>query len=183
MMDGSATTFWEDDRYVSGSPAQHSIYYRPSRSPVDLTDNADIKIEEDAQEDVTVALGESATVAVLDNQRQRRRLLRLIDMFVTDASSFPAQGYTAVSDGSRHTAALLINSLPRQASLPRIAPDEGGGLVMVWTSGSGKVIVSIEDSRIYCVERAGTDRAEYHDDLQMVADKIPAEVISAISSI
>lgn len=183
-MDGGATTFWKDDLYASARADEHSLnYYRPSRSPVDFRDNASIESEQDAREDVTVALGELATFDVFENARQRKRLLNLIDTFATDGVSFAAQGYIPVSDDSRRTAVLLIKSLPRQALLPRIAPDEDGGLVMVWASGSEKVIVSIEDSRIYCVEHAGTDRAEYHDDLQLEAEQIPAEVISAIRSI
>ena len=76
---------------------------------------------------------------------------------------------------------MFIEALPRTALLPKIAPDGDNGLLLAWTLNSGdRTLVTIDGWRAHCVSHAGTDAAEYHDDIELYGT-VPPVIREAIT--
>jgi hypothetical protein len=121
--------------------------------------------------DIGVVPGERATAEVLANDRERQLLASVIRKL---------ERHAEVSSASHEAAKTFLDALPRTTPLPKVAPDGDGGLLLAWTLESGtRTLVTIDGWTIHCVSRAGTEMAEYSDDLAFDGT-IPVEVQEAI---
>lgn len=118
----------------------------------------------------TALPGERLTAAVMQNHEQRRVLLRVL-------ARFGAEGMISMS--TLQAAELFVQAFPRGKQLPIVAPDGDGGVLMAWAvPGQGRTLVTVADSMLFVVSRAGAPDAEYLPDLTF--DGVIAEEVLAI---
>ncbi|MCM3563716.1 hypothetical protein [Hydrogenophaga intermedia] len=74
----------------------------------------------------------------------------------------------------------FINALPRGRTLPKLAPDGEGGVVLAWeVPNRGRTLITIADWEAYAVSDAGTKQAQYFDDMP-IDGIIPDSLLSVI---
>lgn len=167
-LSGGTTTGW-----VSYEPGPLPVSHEPEPVPVLPKYRIHKSPGGAAREfDIGVLPGERATPDVFANDDQRQLLVSVIQKL---------ERHAAVSNASHEAAIVLIDALPRTAPLPKVAPDGDGGLLLAWTLASGaRTLVTIDGWTIHCVSHAGTEMAEYSDDLAFHGT-IPTEVQEAIA--
>ncbi|CAN7779864.1 hypothetical protein LJR084_008129 [Variovorax sp. LjRoot84] len=136
-------------------------------------------IQEQEVEDIAVSPGEPATMEILDNQSQRARLARLVEQMYLDGSAQNAES-PYISRTSRLAAKLLIDALPRDTTLPKLAPDGEGGIILAWATEQRKMFVTVDDARLHCVDNAGSPDAVYFDDLAFDGYLMPQPILDAL---
>lgn len=101
--------------------------------------------------------GVPITDEVIESERQRRTLGVVLRRFA---------GERQITRATLRSALDFVGELPHAKVLPRVAPDGDGGVMLVWdTPGQGQTVITLADSMVYAVARAGTAHAHYFDDM------------------
>ena len=75
----------------------------------------------------------------------------------------------------------FFEHLPLGTELPKVTPDDEGGLVMVWNERSSEPILVIIDSwKLFLVKAAGTQHAEHTAAIPFDGESIPEAVLKAL---
>jgi hypothetical protein len=130
--------------------------------------------------DLAVLPGQAATVDAIGREKERDALVDLVRQFAAQGLSWTAGTTVAVSPDTAIAARAFFNALPITKSLPRISPDEDGGLTMVWEGRGDPLLAVLDGWRIHLVDAAATPRARYFDDLPFDGEQIPRVVLDAL---
>jgi hypothetical protein len=136
------------------------------------------RVLEEVQE-LSAFAGQAADVQTLERVRARKRLNEAVDFFRVSGFFSPTGERLHISEVTRALAQRFLKLLPDTIALPQLAPDQDGGLMLYW-SGPSEIVITIEDYRLHCVKNAGTQQAEYLDDVPFEGDAIPAAVFAAL---
>lgn len=112
-------------------------------------------------------------------RREQRILLGIIAKSVGPRSVFLPNKIDTLTAAY---ATLVIRQLPERVSLPRIAPDSEGDLLMVW-EGQRSVLATVEGSAIHVVIDPGTTGAQHFDNLALTGRALPPELLAVLNSI
>ena len=112
-------------------------------------------------------------------QREKRVLLGIIAKSVGPYSIFLPNKIDTLTAAY---ATLVIVQLPENLSLPKIAPDSDGGLLMVW-EGRMTVLVTIEGQLIHMVIDPGSKHSQHFDSVALTGRALPPEFLAALESI
>lgn len=77
---------------------------------------------------------------------------------------------------------LVIQQLPDNLPLPKIAPDVDGGLLMVW-EGQRTVLATVEGSKLHVVVDPGTLGATHFDSLMLTGRALPPELLNVLATV
>jgi hypothetical protein len=163
-------TSWGPDWVFSASPSQgqHRRWspgsYRPSLDEHSLASLP----------------GEPATAEVIENEQARARLIGALNLFRSYGFTMHSEQNSIISEVSKDRSVALLKALPRQAQLPKVAPDGERGVVMVWDKGNTKFLLTVDEQGLHCIENAGTPDAVYHDDLYYDGAALPPQVALAL---
>lgn len=114
--------------------------------------------------------GIAITTEVAEAEDQRRTIQGMLVQLAVEQE---------ISKTTLHSAAALLSSLPLDASLPKIAVDDGG-VLMTWTvAGQGRTLVSVVDNVLHAVINSGTPGATYFSDIPFNGMP-PSAVLNAI---
>jgi hypothetical protein len=116
---------------------------------------------------------------VVEIDRNKRNLNRILERCLTDNSPFSTHKFTAKTILYAQT---LIKSLPENATLPKLASDGEGGLVMIW-KGNSVLLVTVDEEYIHIVPNAGTRHATFLAPMALDGDSLPRELSEAIRAI
>jgi hypothetical protein len=118
--------------------------------------------------------------SVTDFSKEIWKRIELLYKFSQETGSISYDSETRIDDASLYASRRFLSSLPVAFPLPRIAPDGDGGVMFVWNTNSKTTIMVIEGSVFHLVKNAGTDKAEYFDNIPL-QEIPPLELISALS--
>lgn len=135
------------------------------------------------EQDLAVAVGEPATIDVLENEYARQRLVEVLNLFRSQGFSMNADQSVAISEVSRCRSVAFLSALPRKTMLPRVAPDGEQGVVMIWDKNDRQLLLTLDEQSMHCVQNAGTLHAIYHDDLHYDGVNMPQQVVDALASL
>ena len=131
--------------------------------------------------DVAVIPGQAATEKAIARARSKDQLIDLVRNFAKLKGDVHSVGVAEISDETSKAAISLFNALPSLTSMAKVRPEGEGGLTVLWSNDAERVILVIDDWKLHLVRRAATSHAEYFDDLPFDGEKVPAELIEAIS--
>lgn len=129
--------------------------------------------------DATVYPGYAVDANTLAKERERQGLLRLIDRFQREGFSWVGRD-TKIDEAASRAAKALLNMLPIDVALPRVAPDGEGGVLLYWDANAGNLLIVADGSKLHIVERPGMPEAHYKDDVPFDGEVIPPDVISSL---
>lgn len=124
-------------------------------------------------------VGQAATAQTLERLRARKRLHEAVDFFRVHGFFSGTGERLYITEAVRALAQRFLKLLPTSIALPQLAPDEDGGLMFYWSAPS-QTVVSVDDYRLHCVKNAGTQAAEYFDDVPFEGEAIPAAILAAL---
>ena len=157
-----------------------SLKVRPVLEDLLFWENLDLI--EDAESDPAVNPGQLISNASMERERTRRTLRTMIRRFVIDGLTLPTGEPVRVSPITAKAAERILALLPDDIALPKMAPDEDGGLVFAWEKGGRTDLLIVDGWRLHFVENAGTQQTQYHDDLEFAGDALPEVVDQALRS-
>ena len=134
----------------------------------------------DRERDGAVLPGELATEVAVGDEEKRQRLLELVRSFLDRHHPLFFERDMSVTEEAVRSARVLLHALPRGA-LPKVNVDGDGGVVMAWEQAQNTLLVVVDaEGKFHAVARAGTQQAEYHDDLSLEDDHVPPSILNAI---
>ncbi len=128
---------------------------------------------------LTVMPGEAATPQALQHDAVRQALIALLGRLAESGLSWTSDRTSTITSATRLTAESFLRSLPASKSLPKVAADAEGGLMMVWEGGGDPLLVTVDDLHLHAVIAAATPRAQYLDDIPYWG-QIPQSLLDAI---
>ena len=132
-------------------------------------------------DDVAILNRAQAQVFEIHTERAKRRLIALLGRFHDEGYSSVAARENKISKQSWEVAVEFIRLLPFGVTLPQILPDSEGGVIFAWANNDRKFFLTIENYTLHAVDRAGTPNAAYLDNVKFRGDKIPAEILAAMT--
>ncbi len=132
-----------------------------------------------ASDDLSVYPGQNLSPKMRAREEKREILKETIRRLRTEGFSWSCEQTHRISAETATAAIRFFELAPLNVVTPQIGPDGEGGLTVRWEMLGDVVIVLIDGARLHAVNHAGTDRAEYIDDLPFERWEIPSE-ISAI---
>ena len=133
--------------------------------------------------DLAVLPGMPATREAIATEARRGALIELIEQFHEDGFSWTSGEPVRISAAAQEAASELVRLLPSRLPLPKIAPDGEGGLAMVWEQQGRFLIADVDGAHIHLAKNAGTDRTEYVHEIELIASRLPRELLEAIQNI
>lgn len=118
-------------------------------------------------------------IATVERERVKRRLINVIYRFKSDEFSYGTEARGIWETSSAEAASALIATLPPYCSLPRIAPDGEGGVILAWEVGRNQLIMLVYDWSLYCVINPGP-HAQHLPTYRFDGEAIPREVLAHI---
>jgi len=132
--------------------------------------------------DSTVLAGWSASPEVLDKETLRDKLVHATNFFFTHG--VPDNEGTAhkISFGSCQATKRFLRLMPKHLPLPTISTDGDGGVMLYWHLGGRDMVVTVDPTSLHFVNNAGTNDAEYFEDLLFDGVSIPVEILNGLKS-
>lgn len=124
-------------------------------------------------------VGQAATAQTLERLSARKRLHEAVDFFRVHGFFSGTGERLHITEAVRALAQRFLKLLPASIALPQVGPDEDGGLMFYWAAPS-QTVVTVDDYRLHCVKNAGTQAAEYIDDVPFEGEAIPAAILAAL---
>lgn len=116
--------------------------------------------------------GLAITAAVSEDEQNRRTLNSVLIRFASER---------LITRTTLRAAECFIEALPRGRKLPKVCPDEEGGLTMAWdVPGRGRTIITLSEWMVYAVANAGTLDSQYFDDSPFDGGVIDDEILTVI---
>jgi hypothetical protein len=186
------STAWDRERgslnHISSTATQYlwPLIKQWRHAEYILTDKA--KIEGDnlvrmlsAFVDSSALPGEAIVATTLRFDHERDNLIRLAARFATEGFSWGGREDVRITKDTARAFGALIARLPVGSSLPRIAPDGEGGLLLHWNVASQEVLAVLDNWTFHIIEAPTTPRAHYYDPITLDAGAAPPELLRAIS--
>ncbi len=108
-------------------------------------------------------------------------MIALVHRFAAYGLSWSNTEPAKITPLTQQVSEAFLSALPAGKAFPKISPDGEGGLMMVWQRAGDPFLLTIDDLRLHGVVAAGTDRAEYIDDLPFdLAEDIPQRILGCI---
>jgi hypothetical protein len=123
--------------------------------------------------DSAVEPGESATIYVLQNARDRRVWASVLKRYETDGD---------ITRSTYDAAKAMLEALPRDKALPRVAPDGDGGLMTTWSlEDRSRTLLTIDGWFFHCVSGARTQNVTYHDVFEFDGGNLPGWMLQVLA--
>lgn len=136
---------------------------------------------ESAENDLAVAPGRAFTVDAMERKRTLGTLSNLIHQFTAAGFFWPGGEHSRVSPIAAESAKRLLALLSEDVPLPKVAPDDDGDVVFAWEVRGRTHLLMVDDRQLHFVENAGTQQAQYFDNLEFGGDLIPEVVRLALA--
>ena len=131
--------------------------------------------------DAAVYPGRAVDDKTLTKERERAALGRLIERFRVEGFSWSGSDGT-INDATSEAARALLNALPVEVKLPRIAPDGEGNLLMLWQGAANACLIVVSGWKLHLVENPTTPQAKYLDDVAFDGEIVPTEILTSLPS-
>jgi hypothetical protein len=131
--------------------------------------------------DPTALPGEVISPALFRFERQSEALVHLAGRFLTEGFTSSSSGTPTITSDTAKAFRALLSHLPAGSSLPRIAPDGEGGLLLHWDNASQEVLAVLDNWTLHIVEAPTTLHARYHDPIAVEEGAPPKDLLKAIS--
>ncbi len=174
-MSGSAVLSDNSIRLFPQAEPTTQIGWRGVWLPTDVFDARE-GIEDDAREgierkiperDATSYSDDAATIRSAEHAATIQKLRQLLLRFQNEGFSFSGPNdESRITVASRFAAERLLNLLPTEYQLPRIAPDDEGGVILAWPDVGGQsVLITMDGWTLHLVNAPARNAADYLDDL------------------
>lgn len=130
---------------------------------------------------IAVLSKDTAIDEAVRDARERQALLDLVHCFAQYGLSWTGGRGEKISRATETTAQRFLEALPPGRALPKIAPDGERGLMMVWESRSGHLLVTIDENRLHAVLDAATPHAKYFSDLAFDGANVSEAILAKIA--
>lgn len=122
--------------------------------------------------------GEAVTAEAIEQEHQIQTAFSLIDDFAVSGFSWSGEDDYKISSYTADAAKALLTHLEPSFGLPKIAPNDAEGLVMMWHKNS--VMLVVDQWKIHLVKGATTLGAQFSENIPFDGQDAPAEVIQAL---
>ena len=140
---------------------------------------SDCVVEDANRFNTTVFPGVLVTRGVLDNANVYRRLMSLIDRFRSSGWLFAGSSSMRISEDSADAARAFLKIIERFAMPPQIGTDDDS-VVFAWERHGATTLVIVDGWRLHLVERAGTAKSSYTEELPFDGSRLPDSISSAV---
>lgn len=138
------------------------------REKVDLKDKSESNID---------YANTLTSVEELEHARTRKALIELVSQFVTEGLSFDDQSECKANELSAEAASAFLWRLPPEFSLPKIAPDDEGDIVMVWEAADTTVLLTMDSWRLHIVVNPATPKSHHLPEMVFDGEVIPQKLL------
>lgn len=125
------------------------------------------------ERDIAVIPGHAINSTLIERERKVGALRNLIYRFAHNGFPWPTGGSIVIPMDTAMAANRLMDLLSEQMPLPKVGPEEGGGLVLAWELDTGTHLLILDGWRYHMVENAGTLQAKYIDDQEFQYSTLP----------
>jgi hypothetical protein len=154
--------------------------HRPGmRRLEDISKREHLEIPHIAADDVAVFPGQLINNEKLQREAGKSSLIKLINLFFLEGLSWQFFDPVKISTDTLDAARAFFESLPDSVPLPTIIPDGEDGLTVHWAMSGHHVLLVIDGWKLHLVQKAGTQHAEYFDDLDFDGQMVPTIIIEA----
>ncbi len=141
------------------------------REKVDLKDKSESNI--DYAKTLT-------SVEELEHARTRKALIELVSQFVTEGLSFDDRAECKADELSGEAASAFLRRLPPEFSLPKIAPDDEGDVVMVWEAAQTTVLLTIASWKLHVVINPATLQSQHLPEMVFDGETFPKKLLNCL---
>jgi len=101
------------------------------------------------------------SVSELNYERERRDLIKLVNFLSEKGLEIDTDLVVKASSSSAEAASALLKQLPSKYVLPRISPDDDGGIAMIWEKDEQATILTIDGWKLHIVENPATPHSRH----------------------
>lgn len=146
---------------------------RATKRISEFLSSEDLESTGEEEADIAVIPGRAINLVLMERERTIRALRNLIHRFARDGFTWPTGESITLPMDTAAAANRLLDLLPEQIPLPKVGPEEEGGLVLAWEANSGTHLLILDGWRYDLVENAGTRQARYFDNQRFEYGSMP----------
>lgn len=132
------------------------------------------------QPDALAYTGDAATMQAAERARALRARFCLIRRFQREGFSQGNAYPNTISLASEEAAIAVLMCLSPDHELPRIVPDDEGGVIMAWETVGKMVLLTIDGWCLHLVRAPASDPSDYLDDVLFDGEVLPEVIDVAI---
>lgn len=133
------------------------------------------------ESDSAVLPGMLPTIEIINARRKKERLKHVIEKFASAEFGLFFDESMRIGKNVLNSALALVDLLPNEKSLPKVAPDGEGGVLLAWQTTHGEHICIVDAEKIHLVIKAGSEDAEYLDDIPFKGKELPGAIVQMLS--
>ena len=179
------TAAWSDRAQL---PEQDAVAQSPpwrfaTERIIEFLSSENLEPTENTEREIAVIPGHAVSPALIERERKVRVLKNLIYRFAQDGFPQPTGGAIFIPMDTAEAANHLLDLLPEQLPLPKVGPEEEGGLVMAWEANNGTHLLILDGWRYHLVENAGTPHARYIDNREFKYRSLPESLRQVLDNV
>ena len=123
--------------------------------------------------------GDTTTIGELEHARARLALMKLVASKEFQALSYDVNISVDMHPETVRVARELLSQLRSHQTLPKIAPDGEGDLMMVW-GRPPELLITVEGKTLHTVIHPATARSRHLPSLEFNGEAVPSEIAALI---
>ncbi len=139
-----------------------------------VREKVDLKEKSESNIDYAKTL---TSVEEFEHARTRRALIELVSQFVTEGLSFDDRLEYQADPRSAEAASAFLRRLPVKFSLPKIAPDDGGDVIMVWEAAEKTVLLVMDSWKLHIVIDPATPQSQHLPEMVFDGEVVPKKLL------